>query len=103
MISATIPSIRSMLFFFDGFQLSAASVSIDTFPAIQRRTGLPAVAQLPGEDDFLQLLGRRVHAGVALPEGDHLEPVPVELRGQLRGVPAVDADLADVVTARPAR
>jgi hypothetical protein len=26
MIRATIPSIRSILFFFDGFQLSAASV-----------------------------------------------------------------------------
>jgi hypothetical protein len=32
MIGATIPSIRSRLYFFDGFQLSTASVSIDAFP-----------------------------------------------------------------------
>ncbi len=41
MISATIPSIRSRLRFFDGFQLSAASVSNDTLLAIHRSTGLP--------------------------------------------------------------
>jgi hypothetical protein len=47
MIRATMPSICSMLFFFDGFQLSAASFSMLTLPAIQRSTGWPAWAILP--------------------------------------------------------
>jgi len=47
MIRATMPSIRSMLFFFDGFQLSAASFSMLTLPAIQRSTGWPACPILP--------------------------------------------------------
>jgi len=38
MIMATIPSIRSMLFFLEGFHLSAASFSMLTLPAIQRST-----------------------------------------------------------------
>jgi hypothetical protein len=46
MIRASMPSIRSMLFFFDGFQLSAASFSMLTLPAIQRSTGLPQTATL---------------------------------------------------------
>ncbi len=40
LINATIPSIRSVLFFLEGFQLSAASVSMETLEAIQRSTGL---------------------------------------------------------------
>jgi hypothetical protein len=37
-----IPSIRSMIFFFDGFQLSAASFSMLTSPASQgQRLAVP--------------------------------------------------------------
>lgn len=56
-----------------------------------------AVRQFPGEDQFLQLLCRRIHAGVTLAERHDLEPVPFELRCQLRCVPAVYGDLAEVV------
>lgn len=50
MISATIPPIiRPTLFFFDGFPLSAASVSMKTLPAIQRKMGLPPLASRPAK------------------------------------------------------
>ena len=44
---ATMPSMRSGLGFLEGFQLSAASVSIETLPAIQRSTGWPPWASRP--------------------------------------------------------
>jgi hypothetical protein len=47
MIMATIPSIRSRLRFFDGFQLFAASVSSDTLLANYGTTGLPPCASCP--------------------------------------------------------
>ena len=47
MINATIPSIRSVLFFLEGIQLSVASVSMETLDAIQRNAGLPPCANYP--------------------------------------------------------
>ena len=55
------------------------------------------VRQFPRQHQFLQLLRWPVHAGVTLPEGDHLKIVASQLRRQLRGVPAVDGDFTDVV------
>ena len=93
-----MPSIRSQLFFFDGFQLSAASCSIETFPAIHRSTGWPPCLQPPGEHHLFKLLGRRAHTGVTLAKSDHLKPVSSQLRGQLRRIPAVNCHLFDMVS-----
>lgn len=54
-IRVTVPSIRSTLFFFDGFQLSAASVSIETLLDIQRSTGYQGSARnAPRHSPFTQ-------------------------------------------------
>ena len=62
---------------------------------------MPAMPKPCREHDLLELLGRRIHAGVALPEGDHLEAVASQLCGQLRRIPAIDGDLRDAGTACP--
>lgn len=51
MISPSIPSNPSRLFCFDGFQMSAASVSSETLLAIRRSTGCPEQPHGPSTRD----------------------------------------------------
>jgi hypothetical protein len=105
MIRVTMSSIRSMLFFFEGFQLSAASVSmldadVARHPAEHRVAG---VGEPTAQEEFLQILGLSAHAGIALAEGHHGKSVSVQLRNQLCRVPAVPARFCGSGTAYPAR
>ena len=63
--------------------------------------GVPRVTQLVAEKQLFELFGRRRHAGESLTERDDLEPVPIKLGRQLGGVPAIDGDLTNAITAFP--
>jgi len=80
MIRATIPSIRSRLFFFDGFQLSTASVSIEALPAIQRSTGLAPCRSFPARTTSSSFFVGQFMP-ISLAEEDDLEPFIGELGG----------------------
>lgn len=67
-MSATIPTIRSQLFFFDGFQLSVESCSIGDVAGHSPRDWIGAVPQPIGEYDLLKLLAGRAHSVVTLLE-----------------------------------
>ncbi len=53
---------------------------------------MAAMAQLPGDDQLLQLLRRCGHVLEPLPKRNHSEPVGLKLRA----VPRIDGDLSDL-------
>jgi len=95
MIVATMPSMRSIDFFFEGLRFPAASISKATLLVIGHvaghpaQHGMPATPELAAKNELLYLLRPRQHVANALTEGDHPEAVAGEVRRQVRGVPAV--------------